>query len=632
GPALTADPAAAIRALTALTALRPGSVPLTPAERVETAMAAFGPGNTVRRTVLAVVGPARREDPAVLGHLRARLAASGTQLFVLDLGHRPSPLAGLAAASGGRATRAATAEGATTALTSPRDGVGRLLRRQYHVSFRVTRPLPLPVQVRLDTGGGTVWSTDLLLPARNPAPPVPWTVPALPAQSPAPAPWYDQGLAVLASLLVGVGLVYGLGMLVAAHREPRRARDTARGPDARRALFFVFVLPCLNESRVIRTSVERLLAFPATSSVVLVVDDDSDDDTAAIIEGMAGDRVRLLRRHAPDARKGKGEALNDAVRHLVTGGLVAGRDPDDVIVVVVDADGRLDGHALTDVAPFFDDPAVASVQTGVRINNRHTSLLARLQDMEFVIFTQVFQRGRRHLGSVGLGGNGQFMRWSALDALGDAPWSRSLTEDLDLGVRLTAAGWRNEFCPTVWVHQQGLTELRRLIRQRTRWFQGHLQSWRLVPLVVRQTSPVTRADLLYHLSSPLLMLTASLLTASFAGSLTAAALASAEGRDAWSWWLLTTYLLTFGPATAFTVVYWRLERSAGLTRFRAWGLAHLYVAYGLMWYVAGWGAVVRVLRGRTGWVKTERAVEPAASGPGSSGSGSSGDPRTGAGR
>ena len=78
------------------------------------------------------------------------------------------------------------------------------------------------------------------------------------------------------------------------------------------------------------------------------------------------------------------------------------------------------------------------------------------------------------------------MRLSALVSLGDSPWSKSLTEDLDLGVRLLSLGWRNEFCHTAAVHQQGVTELGRLIRQRSRWFQGHLMSIRLVPKVLRE--------------------------------------------------------------------------------------------------------------------------------------------------
>jgi hypothetical protein len=37
----------------------------------------------------------------------------------------------------------------------------------------------------------------------------------------------------------------------------------------------------------------------------------------------------------------------------------------------------------------------------------------------------------------------------------------------------------------------------------------------------------------------------------------------------------------------------------------------VYVGYGLIWYAAGWRAVVRALRRESGWTKTERTVEPA---------------------
>jgi hypothetical protein len=220
-------------------------------------------------------------------------------------------------------------------------------------------------------------------------------------------------------------------------------------PGAGAELFFVFVLPCLNEEKVVLASLRRLPSMPGDNFGVVVVDDGSDDDTAAIVSSVADARVSLLRRTAPDARQGKGEALNAAIGHLTGGGLLTGRDHDHVIVVVMDADGRLESRAIAEVSPYFADSAVGAVQIGVRINNREQSRLARMQDMEFVIHTEVFQRGRRHLGSVGLGGNGQFMRLSALLSLGPSPWTRSLTEDLDVGVRLLTAGWRNEYCPTL---------------------------------------------------------------------------------------------------------------------------------------------------------------------------------------
>ena len=265
---------------------------------------------------------------------------------------------------------------------------------------------------------------------------------------------WDTPLILLAVLLVVIGVGYGMGMLAASRRDPPGPRGgrkplSAAGPAGSAQLlprvggdlFFVFMMPCLNEEKVILNSLQRLLSIRGDDFVVLVIDDGSDDRTADVLSGVLGERVWLLSRKPPQARQGKGEALNAGVRYLVGSGQLADRDPGNVIVVVVDADGRLDPESIEQVRPYFADPAVGAVQIGVRINNREQSRLARMQDMEFVIYTEVFQRGRRHLGSVGLGGNGQFMRLSAMMSLGPSPWTRSLTEDLDLGVRLIAAGW-----------------------------------------------------------------------------------------------------------------------------------------------------------------------------------------------
>ena len=100
------------------------------------------------------------------------------------------------------------------------------------------------------------------------------------------------------------------------------------------------------------------------------------------------------------------------------------------------------------------------------------------------------------------------------------------------------------------------------------------------------------------------------MTASFLVSLAAYGLLLGQGGNPAGWWLLSTYLLAFGPALAYSAVYWTRERDHGLSLPGAAVLAHVYVAYGLIWYVAGWRAVVRTLRGSAGWAKTERSAEP----------------------
>ncbi|HMD94766.1 MAG TPA: glycosyltransferase [Trebonia sp.] len=609
---LSADPAPAVATVATLA----GGGRSSTAARLETALSGFTAGSQVRRAVVLTVAARQSLSASAAARFRAQLAASGTTLYVLDTTPGGAPgYDALAAGSGGFAARIRAPGDWTAALTRVTAGLGE----QYYLRFTDTRPLPGTVKVVVETRAGKSRGV-ADLPVHNPIAPPPLPLPPVQATRASPLSW-DTLLLSLAVLLIVIGIAYGLGMLLVSRRDPRRRVPPRREPASGPAddFFFVFVMPCLNEEAVIVNSLRRLLSIPGDNFVVMVIDDGSDDGTADVVSGMGSDRVWLLRRRPPNARQGKGEALNDAVRHLMGSGHLDGRDPDRVIVVVVDADGRLDQDALERVTPYFADPGTGAVQIGVRINNRHQSKLARMQDMEFVIYTEVFQRGRRHLGSVGLGGNGQFMRLSAMLSLGPKPWSKSLADDLDLGVRMIAAGWRNEYCREVAVHQQGVIELRRLIRQRSRWFQGHLQTWRLIPLVLRNVPRRARGDLLYHLTSPAVLLIASLLSASFVVSVANGVLEEAQGRDPLGWWVATTYALTFGPALAFSSVYWSREHRNGVGVLRTIMFAHMYVCYGMMWYASGWWAVGRTLRGQTGWAKTARIAESpvtAASTPG----------------
>jgi len=609
---LAGDPASAVAAIASLPRPRRSAAGAS----LATALSAFTSGPHVRRTVVLVVSRNQAITREAAANLRRRLAASGTALYVLDATPGGAPdYDTLAAGSGGFARRVRVPADWAAAFAL----IAGSLSEQYYLRFNDPGLLPAHVTVAVRTATGTARGTTDL-PRRNPvAPPLP--PPPKPPKPTVPSPW-DRPLVLLAALLIVFGVSYGIGMIAASRRDPPRPGVQRKSlPGAKLAitghklpvvpddLFFIFMMPCLNEEKVLLNSLQRLLSIPGEDFVVLVIDDGSDDNTVDAVSGILGERVWLLSRKPPHAREGKGEALNAGVRYLIGSGHLAGRDPDNVIVVVVDADGRLDPQSIEEVRPYFADPTIGAVQIGVRINNREHSRLARMQDMEFVIYTEVFQRGRRHLGSVGLGGNGQFMRLSAMMSLGPSPWTRSLTDDLDLGVRLIAAGWRNEYCSTVAVHQQGVVELRRLIRQRSRWFQGHLQSWKLIPLVLRSVPRRARADLLYHLSSPAILLVASLLSASFLLSMVNAVILAAEGQNPFGWWIASTYALTFGPALAFSFVYWLRERGNGVGLLRTAMFAHMYVCYGMMWYASGWWAVARTLRGRTGWAKTDRVAE-----------------------
>jgi 1,2-diacylglycerol 3-beta-glucosyltransferase len=410
----------------------------------------------------------------------------------------------------------------------------------------------------------------------------------------------------MTSLAIFLSLSY-MAMLFTMSRR-RRPADLPAPADIQ----FAFVVPCLNEERVLGATLDNLVPLLGGDDIVLVIDDGSDDSTPDIVRTHPSERVHLLRRELPDARQGKGHALNAAVAHLQASGLLGGRKSSEVIIAVFDADGRIAPEALTAVAGYFRDPKMGAVQIGVTMRNAGTNLLARLQDMEFTVFTEIFQRARQHIGSVGLGGNGQFVRLAALDSLGDAPWSSCLTEDLDLGLRLLLNGWRNTYCPTVSVDQQAVTDVRRWLRQRARWFQGHLQCWGLIPQVLRSSLKARAAsDIVWYLTLPVavLLIPVAMLPLTIAFVLTAIAapgqvvslLLADHGMP-----LVVAYLLCFGPAYPYAYVYWMRGRMGFV---RALLLAHLFELYSHLWLISGWWAVCRMARRKSGWAKTERSAE-----------------------
>ena len=159
-----------------------------------------------------------------------------------------------------------------------------------------------------------------------------------------------------ALLMVFVTVVYGLVLLVLSRSAPRKraarrravlkAAETTEGSTQLARPRMVILIPCLNEAEVIVASVKALLASPAPDVHILVIDDGSEDGTADLVESIGDPRVSVMRRVLPNARLGKGEALNAAL-DLVRQRYVTG-SANDVVVGVVDADGRLDPHAPAD--------------------------------------------------------------------------------------------------------------------------------------------------------------------------------------------------------------------------------------------------------------------------------------------
>jgi 1,2-diacylglycerol 3-beta-glucosyltransferase len=425
--------------------------------------------------------------------------------------------------------------------------------------------------------------------------------------------WPFEGLALPWEILFTVCLVvvvamflWSLLLFVRAHRAIARPPEApADGADA---FSWVFLVPAMNEEVTIADSVERLLEVPVAKRRIVVIDDGSDDRTPEILEAIDHPDLFVLRRDRPNAQQGKAAALNYAYRSL--------RDHLDragTIVAIVDADGRLHGDAPCFAASHFADPKVGGMQSLVRIYNRQHPL-TWLQDVEFSVYGHLFQAGRDHWGTAGMGGNGQFNRLSALDDIADeeGPWNDKLTEDQDLGLRLLAAGWEGRQDLRATVDQQGLSKWRPLFRQRTRWSQGNLQAMSLRHEVARAPFGVgARIEQMAYLLMPIWQ---GIIGVGLVAALFLAIIGIAPFWGAGPTWQLGFfYLLAFGGTMLGCVAARSGHGPIGWLRGIL--VAQPYTVYTWFLWPVLLRSTARQLVDRGDWAKTEReaiAVESAA--------------------
>ncbi|WP_199248381.1 glycosyltransferase family 2 protein [[Phormidium] sp. ETS-05] len=230
-----------------------------------------------------------------------------------------------------------------------------------------------------------------------------------------------------------------------------------------------------NEEAVIGTLVKMLCSqeYPLDKYEVWVIDDASTDGTYTVLERLAQEyhQLKILRR-SPGATGGKSGALNQ-VLPLTKGDIIA----------VFDADAQVKPDMLCQLVPMFQPERVGAVQLRKAIANAPLNFWTKGQEVEMAL-DAYFQQQRIAVGGIGeLRGNGQFVRRKALDSCGG--WNElTITDDLDLTVRLHLDGWDVQFALSPAVQEEGVTTAIALWHQRNRWgeggYQRYLDYWRLL--------------------------------------------------------------------------------------------------------------------------------------------------------
>jgi 1,2-diacylglycerol 3-beta-glucosyltransferase len=230
-----------------------------------------------------------------------------------------------------------------------------------------------------------------------------------------------------------------------------------------------------NEEAVIGNLVRMLcnLDYPANRYDLWVIDDRSTDRTPLLLDDLQLEYKQLNVLHrAAGAGGGKSGALNQ-VLPLAKGEILA----------VFDADAQVSPDLLLRVVPCFQREKVGAVQVRKAIANAGVNFWTRGQMAEMAL-DSYFQQQRVAIGGIGeLRGNGEFLCRAALERCGG--WNEeTITDDLDLTIRLHLDGWDIDFLEVPAVEEEGVTNAVALWHQRNRWaeggFQRYLDYWRLI--------------------------------------------------------------------------------------------------------------------------------------------------------
>jgi len=155
-------------------------------------------------------------------------------------------------------------------------------------------------------------------------------------------------------------------------------------------------------------------------------------------------------------------------------------------VTVFDADDIPDKLQLKkSIATFRSRPDdIVCLQARLNYYNADYNWLTRSFSLEYRALFSVMLHGLSRINiPLPLGGTSNHISLAHLKELGE--WDAyNVTEDADLGVRLSARGFRTEMIDS-WTMEESPTEIHEWIRQRSRWIKGYMQTW-----LVHMRSPI----------------------------------------------------------------------------------------------------------------------------------------------
>jgi cellulose synthase/poly-beta-1,6-N-acetylglucosamine synthase-like glycosyltransferase len=278
------------------------------------------------------------------------------------------------------------------------------------------------------------------------------------------------GIYIVVILLMSIQSLFNIRLRLFIWEEPERATFN-RSPEhfIEPTLSFTVLLPARHEEAVIGDTIEKICQanYPRELLQIIVICEASDTATIARVQEKLAqpgkEHVQLI--VFADQPINKPHGLNKGLA-------VATND----VVTIFDAEDDPHTDIFQIVNTTMMNETVEVVQGGVHLMNYHTRWYSPLNVLEYFFWYKSSLHYFGWSGTVPLGGNTVFVRRSLLQELGG--WDEHcLTEDADIGIRLSVAGARIRIiCDDEHVtREETPPTLKALVRQRTRWNQGFLQ-------------------------------------------------------------------------------------------------------------------------------------------------------------
>lgn len=290
--------------------------------------------------------------------------------------------------------------------------------------------------------------------------------------------------AVITSLMLTIQSAYTFYLMLYTWDQPE-AFAKAKAPASFRVpgKSFTVLLPARHEEAVIAETLERVLHAHYPPELLEVVVICAADDLGTIAEARAKiDELRDTPTATAEVLVFDDGPINKP--HGLNYGLW--RTHNDV-VTIFDSEDDIHPDIFRLVNTIMIDENVNVVQSGVQLMNLDTRWYSTLNVLEYFFWFKSRLHYHAKLGTVPLGGNTVFFTRSLVERIGG--WDeRNLTEDADIGIRISAEGERIRvvYDDRYVTREETPSTLGQFMRQRTRWCQGFLQTlkkgeWRRLP-------------------------------------------------------------------------------------------------------------------------------------------------------